>query len=130
MPVKRRLSGSEFDAVRPLLGISDERIEAARSAMVDGDGLQTIGDRYGWSKQSVGDAVAVVWKAFERYREAQQIEAQTKTLIPAGWEQVTLVAPVELVARFRAELAQIPMPKTAKKAKPKTNKIGNKKPGK
>lgn len=103
---KRRLHAAEFEAVRPLLNISDERIEAARLALVDGLTLQSIGQRYGWSKQAVADAVNVVWKRMNDYRAAQQAAASAAGALPPGWEQVTLIAPAELAARFRREAAE------------------------
>jgi len=105
MPVKRRLSAIEFDAVSTLLNISTDRIKAARSAMVDGEGIQTIADRYGWKKQSVGNVVAVVWKEVERYRASKKAELNATTLLPPGWEKVELIAPSAMIARFREEIA-------------------------
>ena len=70
-----RLSEVEFEALRPLLRISDQRVEAARMAMVDGLTLQAVADRYGWSRNSVYDAMRVVWQQHERYLMAKKIEA-------------------------------------------------------
>ncbi len=123
MPVKRRLSAAEFDAVSTLLNISADRIQAARSAMVDGEGLQAIADRYGWkTKQSVGAAVAVVWKEVERYRESKRAELNATTLLPPGWEKVELIAPSEMVERFRAEIAEAIPHQTNKHRKAATKK--------
>ena len=103
---KRRLHAAEFEAVRPLLNISEERIEAARLALVDGLTFQSIGRRYGWSKQAVGDTVNVVWKRMNDYHAAQQAAASAAGVLPSGWEQVTLIAPAELASRFRREAAE------------------------
>ena len=73
--MKRRLSAKEFDALRPLLRISERRIEAARLAMVEGHTLQSVADRYGWTRQAVGDAVRIVWRQHERYIMAKNREA-------------------------------------------------------
>lgn len=120
MRAKRRMTGAEFEAVRPLLKISPNRIEAARSALVDGLTLKAVGEHYGWSKQAVGDAVSVVWRTLENYHAAQSAAANAGALLPPGWEQVTLIAPRHLIAKFRGEIANTsPQPvKTKPTAKP------------
>jgi hypothetical protein len=133
MKAKRRMTGTEFEALRPLLKISDDRVEAARLALVDGQTLQGVANLYGWSRQAVGDAVGIVWKTFEKYHESQRAAASAGALMPPGWEQVTLIAPTSLIARFRAEIAQAapaagqamtkkPAAKTAAKKAPKRAK--------
>lgn len=133
MKAKRRMTGTEFEALRPLLKISDDRVEAARLALVDGQTLQGVANLYGWSRQAVGDAVGIVWKTFEKYHESQRAAASAGALMPPGWEQVTLIAPTSLIARFRAEIAQAapaagqamtkkPAAKTAAKKAPKKAK--------
>lgn len=102
---KRRVTAAEFDAVTPLLHISRDRIDAARAALVDGMTQQAIASPYGWTRQSVNDAVTVVWRALQAYRTAQSKSANAAVLLPPGWEQVTLIAPTELIERFRAEIA-------------------------
>lgn len=111
MRAKRRMISAEFEAVRPFLKISDDRINAARAALVDGLTLQTIGEQYGWSRQAVGDAVDAVWRALENYHQSQRATANASALLPPGWEQVTLIAPRYLIAKFRAEIAQQPKAK-------------------
>lgn len=106
MRIKRRMSSAEFTAVRPFLKISDERIEAARRALVDGETLQAVGTYYGWSRQAVGDAVAVVWRAFADYRESQKASAAAVGYLPPGWDSVTLIAPCELIVKFRDEISK------------------------
>jgi len=115
MRAKRRMTAAEFEAVRPLLKISDDRIKAARLALVDGQTLQAIGDQFGWSRQAVGDAVSIVWKTLESYHESQRAAANAGALLPPGWEQVTLIAPSHLITKFRAEIAQA-SPQPVKKA--------------
>lgn len=129
MKAKRRMTGTEFEALRPLLKISNDRMEAARLALVEGQTLQGVANLYGWSRQAVGDAVNVVWKIFEKYHESQRAAASAGTLMPPGWEQVTLIAPTSLIAKFRAEIAeaapaagQATTKKTAGKKAPKTAK--------
>lgn len=100
------MAGVEFEAVRPLLKISNDRIEAARAALVDGQTLQAVGDRFGWSRQAVGDAVSAVWRTLENYHQSQRAVANAGALLPPGWEQVTLIAPSHLIDKFRGEIAE------------------------
>lgn len=106
MRAKRRMSAAEFEAVCPLLKISDDRIKAARAALVDGQTLQAVGNQFGWSRQAVGDSVNAVWRTLESYHESQRAAANAGTLLPPGWEQVILIAPTHLIAKFRDEIAQ------------------------
>ncbi|WP_217426465.1 TrfB-related DNA-binding protein [Candidatus Methylobacter favarea] len=92
----------EFESIRPLLNISDDRVSAARAVLVDDDTYQVVAQRYEWSRQAVGDAVNVVWRTLQRYQAAANTTANIA--IPEGWEQVTLIAPRELIAKFRKEL--------------------------
>lgn len=102
---------AEFAAVRPLLNISEDRIEAARAALVEGRTLKDVGDQYNWTRQAVNDSVNVAWRTLESYREAKcaEINASIGSLSP-GWEQVTLLAPHDLIAKFRDEILAISPP--------------------
>ncbi|UIT53401.1 transcriptional regulator [Xylella fastidiosa] len=42
MRAKRRMTAAEFEAVRPFLKISDDRIKAARAALFEGQTFQAI----------------------------------------------------------------------------------------
>ena len=110
------MTAAEFEAIRPLLKISDDRMEAARAALVDGQTLQAVGDRFGWSRQAVGDAVSTVWRTLENYHKSQRAAANAGALLPPGWEQVNLIAPSHLIAKFRGEIAEA-SPQPIKKAK-------------
>ncbi len=104
---KRRMTGSDFEAVRPLLDISENRIEAARAALVDGLTLRVVGERYGWSKQSVDDAINIVFRTFEKYRLSQQAaEITMSKSLPRGWKQVTIAAPSHMIRKFQSEVAK------------------------
>ncbi len=109
---KRGMSAHEFEAVRPLLNISEERIEAARLALVDGQTLQGVANIYNWSRQSVDDAVGVVCRTLEKYHEAQQAEAKARP-VPRGWVAVSFIAPRVLVAKFRADIEAFVASKSA-----------------
>lgn len=111
------MTGAEFEAIRPLLKISEARIEAARAALVEGQTLQALGERFGWSRQAVGDAVSTVWRTLESYHQSQRAASNAGTLMPPGWERVTLIAPSHLIAKFRGEIAEA-SPRPEKKAKP------------
>ena len=103
---KRRLTAAEFDALRPFLRISAERIEASRAALVGGLPLKGIAERYGWTKQAVSDSASKVLKVMERYRESQRVSSGASGQLPPGWEQVTLIAPTHLIEQFRQEIAR------------------------
>ncbi len=103
---KKRITAAEFDAVVPLLNMSESRLAAARSALVDGEAFQSVGDRLGCTRQAIYDAVSIVWRTWEKYQEVQRTAANSELLMPPGWEKVTLIAPTELIARFRNEVAQ------------------------
>nr|WP_318287317.1 TrfB-related DNA-binding protein [Pseudomonas cichorii] len=76
----RTLTELEFEALRPFLGISDERIEAARQAMVEEKKFTEIAEAFGWkSRQSVDRAVGIVWDEFQKYLESQAAVALTLT---------------------------------------------------
>jgi predicted DNA-binding protein YlxM (UPF0122 family) len=104
---KRRMTAAEFEAVLPLLKISDDRISAARAVLVDDLTYQTVADQFGWTRQAVGDIVNVVWGTLERYRESQKAAENAGVSLPEGWERVTLIAPSYLVDKFRDEIAQV-----------------------
>ena len=115
------MTRAEFEAVRPLLKISEDRIEAARAVLVEGQTLQALGERFGWSRQAVFDAVNAVWRTLESYHESQRAESNAGTLMPPGWERVTLIAPSHLIAKFRGEIAEA-SPQPEKIAKPAAKK--------
>ncbi|OZB48952.1 MAG: hypothetical protein B7X60_02630 [Polynucleobacter sp. 39-45-136] len=97
---KRRMTDTEFHLIRPLLNISENRIEAAFSYLVQGESLRSIAEKYDWSHQAVHDAVGVVWRSFQKYQEGQRAVD-----LPEGWEVVQLRVPTELADKFRSELA-------------------------
>lgn len=97
----RSMTPAEFEAVRPLLGISQDRIDAAYSALVLGKVFQVIALEYGWSRQAVSEAVKNVWSTLQAYRAAQQAEkdAINKDL-PDGWMMLSIAAPMDLIDPF------------------------------
>lgn len=101
---KRSMTAAEFDAVAPFLNISEDRKKAARMALVDQMTLQSVGNIFGWKKQTVADCIAPVWREFDAYQKS--LNAQREGELPDGWERVTLVAPKELVASFYAQIAE------------------------
>jgi len=111
---KRKMMAIEFDSIRPLLNISDDRIQAARSALVDNETYQAVANRYGWTRQAVGDSVDVVWRTLLKYRETQSVAANTNESLPTGWERVELVAPSTMIAKFRMEIDQASRSQTGK----------------
>ena len=100
------MSANEFEALRPLMSISKDRQDAARMALVDGQTLQGIGNIYKLTRQAVGSSVSAVWKVYERWQESQRASGTASEDIPEGWERITIIAPSELIAKFRSEVAQ------------------------
>jgi hypothetical protein len=111
---KRKMMAIEFDSIRPLLNISDDRIQAARSALVDNETYQAVANRYGWTRQAVGDSVDVVWRTLLKYRETKNVAANADESLPTGWERVELVAPSTMIAKFRMEIDQVSRSQTGK----------------
>ena len=109
---KRRMTAAEFESVLPhLSGMSDDRIKAARAALVDNVKLVDVGKLYGWQKQGVGSAVNIVWKIFQRVKESLRVAEEEGVRysdgspdLPDGWKRVTLDAPEYLIEIFKAEI--------------------------
>lgn len=106
MRIKRRMTAAEFDTVKPFLGISQERIAAAQRALVQGHKYNDIANDYNWSKQAVGSAVDAVWTAFDKYKASQRAANSAGMILPAGWEQVTVIAPSHLIKEFQEKIAR------------------------
>lgn len=122
MRTKRRISGVEFAAIRPLLTtISEERIEAARLALVEGNRHSAIAEQFGWTRPAVTDAARVVFQKVEAYRQSQEAlrQAQGGEGVPPGWERAELIAPAALIEKFRAEIPTIQTTAKRKAAKKK-----------
>ncbi|WP_082880128.1 TrfB-related DNA-binding protein [Methylomonas methanica] len=99
---KRRMTSVEFEAVRPLLHMTQSRIDAAYSVLVLGEVYQRIADRYGWSRQAVTTACNTVLATFDAYKRAQQAElAALSRDLPAGWAMLSMAAPVDLIETFK-----------------------------
>lgn len=92
---KRRLTALEFDVLLPFIaGNSKNQIQAARSALVDGFTMQAVADRYGWTRQAVNSAVAVVWRVRSHYLESERIKADAiQSTLPEGWKQIVITGP-------------------------------------
>lgn len=107
--MNKRITQAEFDAVRPLLRMSPDRLESARLRLVEGLTLSDAGKcRTGepYTRQSVDDAVKIVLRALHTYEELQEKSKTVSEAVPAGWERVTLVAPADLADEFRQRAAQ------------------------
>ncbi len=98
---RRRMTIDEFETVRPLLTISEPRIEAAYSSLVLGEVYQKVADRYGWSRQSVNETAALVLSVFDAYMLARQTELKRrKSHLPDNWDVLTIEAPMDLIEKF------------------------------
>lgn len=102
------LTPVEFEAARALLpNFDSKRLDAARLVLVNGMSSASVAEKYDVTRQAMASTVKVVVRAFEKYKEAQHAEAASTILIPAGWEQVTLIAPAYLIESFRRQIADV-----------------------
>jgi transposase-like protein len=102
---------TEFEATLPLLNISENRINAARAVLVQGESLSAVAKQYNCSRQAVHQSAIAVQTALHHYRDAQLAESNASKLLPRGWHRVTLTAPNHLIEKFRLQLAKhLPMP--------------------
>lgn len=102
---KRRMSAIEFDAIQVLLpGISKKRCAVARAALVDGETLAVVGNRFNCSRQAVNTLVNIFCDGLARFHEAQRAMNAVELAPPPGWECATLVAPSHLINKLRAEI--------------------------
>lgn len=105
---KRRMNAADFEAILPLLpNIREDRCAAARETLVDGETVVAVAEKYGWSRQAMNTLVNIFCDALTRYHEAQRASSNASVLLPPGWEQVTLIAPTQLINKFRAEIAEL-----------------------
>ena len=100
----RGMTVAEFEALRPWLDMKEDRVKAARAVLVEGRTLQAASDEFGWTRQSSDDAVKTVLRALARYRISRNAEENAGKLLPPGWEQVILIAPSHLIAKFRVDI--------------------------
>ncbi|PIG25448.1 hypothetical protein CLU93_5512 [Janthinobacterium sp. 35] len=104
---KRRMSAIEFDAIQVLLpSISKKRCTVARAALVDGETLAVVSDRFNCSRQAVNTLVNIFCDGLARFHEAQRV-MNADELVPPGWERATLMAPSQLINKFRAEINEL-----------------------
>ena len=118
---KKRMTAAEFDSVLPHLNMTEDRINAARAALVENETLESIAQPYGWNKQAVGTAVNTVWTIFQRVKESLRIAEAGKIShtenapnLPEGWSRVVLDAPDYLIEKFKAEIEEAKSERSAK----------------
>lgn len=96
----RSMSAIEFEALRPFLThLSDDRVEAARLALVESDTqtLHSISEKFKVTRQAVNRSVGSVWKVYEAYQASQ---AARLAGVPEGWLQ--MFVPAELIPQVQA----------------------------
>lgn len=120
---KRRLTQTEFNAVKPFLTISENRQAAAESFLVHGLTYEAAAKPFDWTRQAVFDAVKQVWKKHLDLKTAQSIESNEGLLLPPGWEKVTLIAPSCLIAKFREDIANYSKNKEGNKTEDELNSV-------
>lgn len=64
----------EFEAIKPLLKLSDDRIEAARLVLFENMTMEAAGKQFNWSKQHISKTVNKVLEILIAYRTAKKIE--------------------------------------------------------
>ena len=72
-----RMTAVEFKTVCPLLNISEESRNIARSVLVDVNSLRAVAAEAGCSFQFVQKNTKVVLKTFDRYQQARTIEEES-----------------------------------------------------
>ena len=110
---KKRMTAAEFESVRPHLNMTEDRINAARAALVENETLESIAQPYGWNKQAVGTAVNTVWTIFQRVKESLRVAeaggisySEPSPALPKGWSRVVLDAPDSLIEKFKREIEE------------------------
>jgi predicted DNA-binding protein (UPF0251 family) len=63
---EKRVSLSDFNAVKHLVHATPERIEALKMVLVDGKTYQAAADKFGWSRQAVHQTITLFYDAMER----------------------------------------------------------------
>lgn len=118
---KTRLSAEEFELLKlHLKTIDEERLEIARKVLVLGMKPSEVAEEHKVSRQRVSMNTGIVWKAYEFERELAEKrklvtaaihistdKPKSSLVIPAGWEQVTLLAPASLVNQFKQEVQKV-----------------------
>jgi len=97
------LTEDQFNLVRPLLKISEQRIQAAYLVMVEGYTISKVSRDFGWPRQSLHKSILVVWETYQANEDAFLKASMAKriTLLPPGWQEVTIIAPADMIERFR-----------------------------
>jgi hypothetical protein len=106
MSRRRRMTDIEFETICPLLNISEDSVRMARSVLVDGKSLRVVAAAEGCSFQFVDKNTQVRFESVERYQEARRIAKADGVQIPPGWERVTVIAPTDVIEKFKEELAE------------------------
>ena len=94
--------------------MSESRLNAARAALVDNEKLEDIARPHGWDKQTVGGAVNIVWKAFQKVKESLRLAElggvsylRDELDLPDGWKRVCIDAPEYLIEIVQAEVERL-----------------------
>lgn len=61
------VSEFEFNAVKHLIKVSPERLEALKSALVHKETYLSIANRYGWTKQAVGFTIKLFYEKLKEH---------------------------------------------------------------
>ncbi|WP_424196730.1 TrfB-related DNA-binding protein (plasmid) [Ampullimonas aquatilis] len=102
-----RMKAIHFDTLRPFIKMNEKKLDAARLALVDGIAHLEIANQFGWKRQFVGQIVKEVQLADETHTIAKQNASLAVGKLLPGWELVTLIAPTNLINKFRAEIDKV-----------------------
>lgn len=117
---KKQISEEEFNVLLVHLKTIDQvRLDMAKDVLVHGLKPSEVAKKYEVSPQRISMNTSVVWKAYEYERELNEMRGlvtaavhissekpKNNLVVPAGWEQVTLLAPSSLVNKFRLEVQE------------------------
>jgi predicted transcriptional regulator len=85
------MTSADFERLVPFLkALAPERIEAARMSLTQSAEYsdQQIAEKFGVTRQAVGNSVKRVWEVYEEWQESQA--AATGKKIPRGWVEVAV----------------------------------------
>ncbi len=136
MTVERRrkkmsMTASDFAAVRHLVNISEDRIEAARLILVEDRSYEPVAEQFGWKgKQAAYMATKAVWDRFQDYQRAQA--ASSAVALPKGWERIVFTLPTSIIDHVYTLIAEAQINETGLSplAQSTLTQVGQKKPAK
>lgn len=97
----QRMTAAEFETIRPLLNISEERMEAGRLCFVEGKEQADVAKIYGWTQQGVSKIVRGIWKTFESHRAG--LAAGLAASAVSGRKRLLVIGPAAFIESMPKE---------------------------